>query len=230
MAETKQSLTPGTETKPVPITLIPWPKVVFFYPLCLICLVCAGLQATIDVDHCFLGTIFIAAFLVNMMIITFDFPGVKALALALGIIAVGLLLVLLNVKFQIWAPLKDFLKGMCSYFYASTGFYLAISGIIFIMMIGGYALNRWWNCWTVEPNRLIHHRGPLGDAHEYPAIDIQVEKEIQDVFEFVLLGSGSLTFRVPNLEEPIRLDNILFIKGKEKKIQEMLRRLRVTTH
>lgn len=239
MALDKQPPNPPAPGKPTISTfsIVPWPKVVFFYPLMLACFLCGGIQywwgtaapgsTEIGFASALAGTIFVVVFLVNMMIITFDFPGIKALAFVFALIALVLVFILLNIKYGILGPISEILKTLRDHLAASTALYFIIGGILGFMVLCGYFLNHLWNFWTLEHNRLIHHRGPLGDAREYPCIDLQVEKVIVDVFEYLLLKSGTLIFRIPG-SEPIRLENVLFIKSKEQKIKELLGQLRVT--
>ena len=58
---------------------------------------------------------------------------------------------------------------------------------------------------------------------EYPVIDLQVDKKIDDVFELLLLRAGTLVFR-PNVNTaPIYLENVPCINSLEKKIKALTR-------
>jgi len=169
------------------------------------------------------GSIFMIVFLINILVISFDFPGLKALALGLTGICVILLLLYLE-----WFPLVGkFLGQVSKTLHASWGFYALISGIIFIMMFFGVVYNRLFNQWIVEANRLLHRHGFFGEFTEYPVVDLQMDKEIDDIFEYALLFSGTLTFRPNPTTPPIRLENIPFIKYKERKIRSIIRKVTV---
>jgi hypothetical protein len=240
MAETQQPSTPSTSTtkagvKPPQCNIVPYPKVVFFYPLMLASIGCGIAQAISgpDTPSPTAGTIFAIAFLINILIISFDFPGVKALALAFAIIAFVFGLLWLNAyyEYKLFGPIKEYLKLVSLHLHASTALYFIVAAILCAMIMGGIFTNFLWNRWTMEPNRLKHSRGipGLADVQEYPVIDLQVSKQIDDVFEYLLLGSGTLTFSIPN-SNPIRLENVPFISVKERRIQDIIRKFSVTTH
>lgn len=169
------------------------------------------------------GSLFVLIFLINILVISFDFPGVKAIAMLLGGIAIVLGLLLLNQSYGIFVPLKKAFQHIHQHLYASPYFYLSVGIILFIMVVGGILVNWFWNIWIVESNRLIHVHGLLRETTEYPVIDLQVEKKIVDVFEYLLLWSGTLTFRPNPTTPPIVLENIPRINRKEQRIQAVTR-------
>jgi len=170
------------------------------------------------------GTIFIIVFLLNILVISFDFPGIKAVALALFITAAVLGLLYLDSKTGILGPLTEWTKQLFEGVCASAMMYSMVSAILAIMIFGGIMVNYLWNRWTIEPNRLMHKHGILGDVREYPVIDLQLHKSIDDVFEYALLLSGSLTFQPNPSTTPIRLENVAFINRAEKRIQGIIRK------
>ena len=42
------------------------------------------------------------------------------------------------------------------------------------------------------PNEILHHHGPLSDLERFPTMNLKFDKEIPDVLEYALLGSGRL--------------------------------------
>lgn len=210
-------------------TIVPLPKIVFFYPLLIVCIVCGILQGfSQDTPNHVAGIVFIGMFLINILVISFDFPGVKALALAMMILAIVFGIILFDVKvYPILGPIGSMLKELGSHLHASMAFYFCIAAILCMMIVGGVLGNMLWNRWTIEPNRLKHKDG-IFSYREYPVIDLQVDKEVDDVFEYLLLFSGSLTFRIPNNAD-LRLENVPFITRAERKIQNIVRQLRVKT-
>jgi hypothetical protein len=214
-------------------TVIPFPKIVFFYPLMFMCIVCGIMeyfaQKAGGEPSNVAGTLFMIFFLINILVISFDFPGVKALALVLGSVSFVFGLILFDDKVMpILGPLKEIAIVLQERLHASTAFYFVISAILFLMILAGIAVNVLWNRWTIEPNRLMHRHGLLGDVREYPVIDLQLEKNVDDVFEYLLLLSGTLTF-IPNPNtSPIRLENVPFINYAERKIQKIIREFRVS--
>ena len=62
-------------------------------------------------------------------------------------------------------------------------------------------VTRWLDYWEVMPNEILHHHGPLSDLERYPTMNLKFDKEIPDVLEWLLLGSGRLVLHVPNVAE-----------------------------
>lgn len=211
----------GTSKGVVRYSIIPLPKIVFFYPLMLVSLV-SGIWELRSTDSTFAGTIFIITFFINTLIISFDFPGVKAIALAFFLIALGLGILWLDSIYEILGPLKEISKIIFQKVHASPMLYFMVSGTLFSMIFGGCTVNYLWNRWIVEPGRLIHKKGLLADVTEYPVIDLEIQKRVDDVFEYILLGSGSLTFK-PTPHMMVTLENVMFINNAENKIRSIIR-------
>jgi hypothetical protein len=220
MTDTKAGSSPARKLRH---TVVPLPKIVFFYPLMIVCIICAIMEASVEGSSHAAGTLFIIVFLVNILIIAFDFPGVKAMALAMVIIATIFGLLWANNKWAIFGPMQQFFDSLFNKVTASTMFYCMISAILFLMVIMGILANFLWNRWVIESSRIFHKHGLFGDVKGYPVIDLQVQKSIDDVFEYALLLSGTLTFSVPNAPT-IRLENVPFINRVEKKIQTIVRK------
>jgi hypothetical protein len=81
--------------------------------------------------------------------------------------------------------------------------------------------------WEVRPNELLHHHGMLSDLKRYSAPDLRVDKEINDVFEYLLLRSGRLILHPSGEKRAIILENVLFITQKEESLTRMLGALQV---
>ena len=56
---------------------------------------------------------------------------------------------------------------------------------------------------------------------------LRIDKEINDVFEYLLCRSGRLILQPRNSPRAIILENVFFISSKEKKITQMLGALQV---
>ena len=81
--------------------------------------------------------------------------------------------------------------------------------------------------WEVRGNELLHHHGFLSNLERLSAPNLRMEKEINDIFEFLLLRSGRLTIYTSNDRQPIVLDNVPFIDKKEAAVMRMLGALQV---
>ena len=81
--------------------------------------------------------------------------------------------------------------------------------------------------WEIRQNELLHHHGILSDLKRYAAPSLRIDKEINDVFEYLLLGSGRLIVHPSSERRAIVLDNVLFITRKERNITRMLSAIKV---
>ena len=177
-----------------------------------------------------LGVLFLAVLAFNLLVMALDFPRFELV----GVI----LLVLFGLFFVLWLGAffhLDLLKPIHSlfesiYVFANAGFYLMYFLMVLILLLIVY-ITRWLDYWEVLPNEILHHHGPLSDLERFPTMNLKFDKEIPDVLEYGLLGSGRLVLHVPNVEKALVLDNVLFINSKEEALKKLMSRLevRVTT-
>lgn len=86
---------------------------------------------------------------------------------------------------------------------------------------------------VARPGRLVQivpvasDASELGDLDRYPAPGVRFDKEISDVFEYLLLRSGRLTLHTSGERRSIVLENVPFITSKEKALTRMLGALQV---
>ena len=214
------------------IRIIPLPKIVFFYPTALISLICGITMSVLGnrvpasltrrQTATAMGWLFLAIFTMNVMIISFDFPGIKFLAVAFATVAVVLGLALVAVYYP------DFIPGITEMIKAVRAdrdgavLLLHLDRIDDLDLLGGAMVARYTNVWYLHSMELVHKRGILGDVEKYPTLHMRVTKEITDLFEFLLLMSGSLVMQPSTSERPIVLENVMFINHKEKRIRELL--------
>ena len=97
-----------------------------------------------------------------------------------------------------------------------------IAGLIRVVLGAVVLVHRYIDYWELLSNELIHHHGMLGNLERFPAPGIKLEKEINDVFEFMLLRSGRLVLTVPYENRAIVLDNVPHINRVERFIKEVL--------
>lgn len=218
------------------ILLIPYPKFVFFYPTALmamiagVCLWFLGDDA-VSIENKFsvaITSVFLTIFTVNLVIIVFDFPRSTSLILVLIIatFALGLWLVLL------FNPgLVPFLASAISALHpvANSTFYFCLVFIMVVLYIVIYFSVR-FDYWELRANELIHHHGIWSDMKRYPAPNLRIDKEVNDIFEHILLGAGRLVLRPTTEERAIVLDNVLFVNQKEEALTKKLGSLKVRIH
>lgn len=216
------------------IILRPYPKIVFLWPTFLVALgVALWLSFSVGPDgldknntsHYMPSVIFLIVFAVNLVVISFDFPRTTSLTLffLLAALICGALL-LFTYKPDWVAPLKGFFTLIRPT--ASALFYWMITimlSIIYIIVM----ISVRFDYWEVRPNELLHHHGVLSNLERFSAPNLRIEKEINDVFEYMLLRSGRLILSPRDVQRPIVLDNVLFISKKEEAITRMLSALQV---
>jgi hypothetical protein len=211
---------------------VPYPKVVFLYPIFLVSIAMAIYTGCLSeplepankaatVAH----TLFLALLALNLVILAFDFPRTTSLTLFFFAAAVAMGCVLL---FTLRPELLPHVTRVLAAFHplANATFYWAIAGVsgaIFFVVL----LVARFDYWEVRPNELLHHHGFLSNLERLSAPNLRIDKEINDVFEYLLLRSGRLILQASNERRAIVLDNVPFIKKKEETITRMLGALQV---
>jgi len=177
-----------------------------------------------------LGVLFLTILAFNLIVMALDFP--RFTVLGVGFAALFILFFILWLgsyyELNLMKPVDFILSRV--YAVAYPGFYLAYFVIISLVFVVIY-LTRWLDYWEVLPNEILHHHGPLSDLERFPTLNLKFDKEIPDVFEFMLLGAGKLVMHVPNVDKAIVMDNVLFINSKEEALKKLMSRLdvRITT-
>lgn len=213
------------------VFLVSYPKIVFLWPSFLTALIAgiyslfAGGEGGPTTGDVIAGWTFLVVLSINLVVLSFDFPRATSLILFFVTIAVGLGIALVAIKFP------DILPAVGGWIAAikpaaNATFYFLFAGVLGIIF-GGVAINARFDYWEVRPNELLHHHGMLSDLERFSAPQLRIDKEINDIFEFLLLGSGRLILHPSNERRAIVLDNVFFISSKEKAITKMLGALQV---
>jgi hypothetical protein len=177
-----------------------------------------------------LGVLFLGIFAFNLLIMGIDFPRFSIIAILLVVLLATFILLWIGAYFDydLMNPTR-WLQGKI-YTVANAEFYYMMA-LIIAVNFGIIYLTRWLDYWEILPNEILHHHGPLSDLERLPTLNLKFDKEIPDVFEFLLLGAGRLVLHVTEERRAIVLDNVLFINHKEEKLKKLMSRLevRVTT-
>jgi len=217
---------------PSRIYLVSYPKIVFLYPMFLAALVAAiwlsFLENPLDKDShtaVAINTVFVVVLALNLVILAFDFPRTTSLTLffCVAAIVMGLLL-----WFRVNSDILPDLTAILAAFHplANLTFYWSIVGILGVIFLVVMVVVR-FDYWEVRANELLHHHGFLANLERMSAPNLRIDKEINDVFEYMLLRSGRLILQPSNERRAIILDNVPFIKKKEQAITRMLSALQV---
>ena len=228
---------PAIQKNDVPerIFLVPHPKIIFLYPTYLVSLI-AGIILMIIGDvtadshswvlttHTVLTWLFLGVLAINLVIFSFDFPRTTSFTLFFFIAASVLGIILFLQYYPQWLPIVgDLLKSLHPR--ANSTFFNMFS----LLMTGIYIavfVNLQFDYWEARPNELLHHHGMWSDLQRFPAPNLRIEKELNDVFEYILLGSGRLVLHFSN-DRPVVLENVLLINRKERALTKMLSALQV---
>lgn len=216
------------------VILVPYPKFVFMYPTLIVAAIAAvvmyfGGYHTVDPETqrlpVVLTSIFLVVMMINMFVIVFDFPRATSLTLVfvLSTIAMGLWMLTI-LKPGLLPSFDSVISGIRPA--ANTTFFVCIALAMLLMYLAVFVSVR-FNYWELRNNELLHHYGLLSDLKRYPAPNLRIDKEINDVFEYALLGAGRLILHPSTEKRSIVLDHILFVSSKEREISRVLGSIRV---
>lgn len=232
----KEDSIPSGEALPKSITLVSYPKIVYLYPTFLLS-IGAGLflwfagDSAVEVEGSqhrnaeIMALVFLGIMATNLFVISFDFPRTTSLTLFFLMAAVGMGIVLMfHFEILTLGFVGEFFASLAPY--ANHQFYLMFAGIILLIYIA-VGVSRRFDYWEVRPNELLHHHGFLSDLERLPAPNLRIDKEINDVFEYLLARSGRLILHASNERKAVILENVFFINRKERQITRMLGALQV---
>jgi hypothetical protein len=210
------------------IILVSYPKIVILYPTYVAAIIAGLVSLYIGDDSPYrqgVGTIFLAITGINMVVLAFDFPRTTSL----NLFFVFLVIIMGTVLTSIYVP--NLLEGLGAILkridpHANATFYfcfVTMLSLLYVVMM----INIRFDYWEVRPNELLHHHGVLSNLERYSAPNLRISKEIDDVFEYMLLGSGRLIIHPSNEPRAFVLETVLGINKKELAITKMLGALQV---
>lgn len=210
------------------IIIHPFPKVVLLWPVMLSSLVFyflgGGVSENALVDNSALGWWWIVIFFFNLLVHTFDFGRTNFIATiaVMGIGFLGLWVWDLQSEIEVYGKIYSFFGDQQLNMHPN--FYAMMAAVLAVLMLMAFITTR-FNYWVLAPNQLTHKHGILGDERHYATINMGVEKEIPDIFEFLLFGSGRLIFK-PGMgqdqHKSLVVDNVFRVNRLEKKVREFL--------
>ncbi|MGQ9592593.1 MAG: hypothetical protein ACUVYA_20120 [Planctomycetota bacterium] len=211
------------------IVIRSWPKAIFFYPVLVTCFVCGAYQrlANLPPEAPFselAGLVFFIVFVLNVLVIAFEFSRFKTLALVFFLIALVFLLLYLSTRYSVFQFLRDLFAEF--HLSASSSLYFAL-GTYFLVLFAMIWVNTRFNYWIIRSNEIVHKEGFLGDTRRFPSPNLKLEKEIPDVFEWLLLRSGRIVLYPSSEKQAIALEHVIGVNRAEKAIQNLLSTLAV---
>ena len=175
--------------------------------------------------HNVCARIFLLVMALNLVVIAFDFPRTTSLTwfFAIVSIVIGIWFILTLNSWLAPQIVTALLKIKPA---ANATFYLIFAGLMIFLYLC-VLVSRRFDYWEVKGNELLHHHGFLSNLERFSAPNLRIDKEINDVFEYLLLRSGRLIIHASNERRAIVLENVLFINQKEERITKMLGALQV---
>jgi len=213
------------------VTIRSYPKTVLFYPMTIMSLVIGslifGFQFFIPEPFysrmvTLLTFVWLVIFFFNLLLVTFDF-GKNFIVAIILIIVIGVLAVALYASSTGSLPFFDPSNlGLVINANSMLAFIIIFCLVIFI----AWLRTRIYYV-KIFHNEIVFKHGILGDVERYGTSNVMFYKEIPDIFEYLLLRSGRLTFTIPGRKTTIVMDNVPNINGVEKKVLTLLRRIEV---
>ena len=169
--------------------------------------------------------VFLFLFTFNLFVMAFDFPQSKFLAVVFFIFAVVLGLMVVGIKSpELMGSFGDMISRINPV--ADKAFYWTMSGLLGFVFIVMY-LARLLDYWVIRPNEVIHYHGLPRHTRRFSAPHMRFEMEINDIFEHMLLKSGRLYIRPIGGKEEFVLDNVINVRRKNKRVNQILSALQV---
>ncbi len=227
LSSTPSEKTPETERG---VILIPYPNIVFLWPAWVVSLIACIVLSLWKVDPDSVAAVritwfFVIVLSINLVVLAFDFPRATSFMLFFILLAIFLGGMLAMRSFPNFLPAVSAYLNSLHPSVNSTFFFLFATVMTFIYI--GVAITARFDYWEVRPNELLHHHGVLSDLERFSSPHLRVSKEINDLFEYVLCGSGRLILKPDTEMREVVLDNVFFINTKEKNITKLLGALQV---
>ncbi|MFW9826173.1 MAG: hypothetical protein ACFFEY_00965 [Candidatus Thorarchaeota archaeon] len=203
------------------IILRSYSKVIFFYPLFFTSLILFLIQYIVGTEEPWFGAIWITVFFANLFVIAFDTSSTKFFILILAAIILILLFAFIFHPNTIISQVLSFEVAIVM----SYHFYLASTVTLGIIFLIAWIATR-LDYWKLERNELIHKKGIFISADRYPTKSLRIKKEIPDIFEYLLLKSGSLHLFTAT-EEITYLHTVLNINKKEEMLDYLLSEIEI---
>ncbi|MFW9943213.1 MAG: hypothetical protein ACFFFT_19405 [Candidatus Thorarchaeota archaeon] len=209
------------------IYLRTYSKAIFLFPLFITNIILWILQyalGTAGKPVPWLGFIWTLIFFINLLTIAFDISSTKFLIIILIFVIASLLIIFLILPpilhvFYEKVERVEFNIGM------NEDFYLVMTLILGIILLITVITPR-FNYWKLERNELYHKKGIFVEADRYPTRGLRYKKQIPDIFEFFILGAGSITLLLgKDIIE--HLNTIPRINHKANKMDSLLSELEV---
>lgn len=219
---------PAQKDSAKPIILVSYPKIVMLYPTYIAAIIAGVATLILGEESPYeqgIGAAFLAITGINLVVLAFDFPRTTSLNLFFVFLVIVMGTVLTSIYVPTLLPvlnnilLKVDPRANATFYFC----FVAMLSLLYVAMM----INVRFDYWEVRPNELLHHHGVLSNLERYSAPNLRISKEIDDVFEYMLLKSGRLIIHPSNEPRAFVLETVLGIDKKEMAITKMLGALQV---
>lgn len=213
----------GRVAPPTSVKIRSYSDVIYLYPSFLMAIVC-GLWVTLGeptpADPGVSGVVFTCVFFFNLSVIAFDYTRLTSIIFVLMLVIVGLLA-------MIFPAVGDFVQGLMDQpLFMNATFYWVWAAFLAFLLALVWVKTR-FDYWEIKNQELLHHHGLLGDVERWPAPNMRITKEINDVMEYVLLRAGRLVMIPARENKALVIKNVPNINRIEREMQAILSSLRV---
>lgn len=217
----KQSSTSAEPTKFQSVIVRAYPKVIFFWPTWVFSLLAGVIEVSTAASPLHLGTVWMCIFAFNLLVISFDFTEVVSV-MALALVAV---LIFAGLYFEFLGFIGGFFTKL--QLHMDSNFYFTIFGLFTIIYLCVFLRTR-FDYWEFRNNEVVHRTGVFPDIKRYGSEDLRWFKEIPDVLERMMAGSGRMILTTPSEPQPIVIEHVLMIGSIDEKVADILGAKRVT--
>lgn len=210
---------PGSK-RPESVVVRPYPKIIFFWMTWLTSLVAAIIMMSgSEPDH--LGTVWMLIFAFNLIVIAFDFSEV----ISVMVLAVVGMVIFAGVAFDFLGFIGDWVSHLDVDM--NVRFYWVQFGLFTIIYLFVFLKSR-FDYWEFRHNEVIHRSGLFADIKRYSTEDLRWFKEIPDVMERIMAGSGRMILTTPREQHPIVIEHVIGINRIDERVADILGVKRVT--
>lgn len=213
----------GRTLPPSSVKIRSFSDVIYLYPSLIMSIIC-GLWVTFGeptpADPGSSGVVYTLLFFFNLSVIAFDYTRLTSIIVLLILVILGLLTAIFPAVGGVMHGLLDQPLFMNATFYWVWATLLGL-------MLGMVWLKTRFDYWEIKNQELLHHHGLLGDVERWPAPNMRITKEINDVMEYALLRAGRLVLLPSRENKAVVIKNVPNINRIEREMQAILGSLRV---
>lgn len=201
----------NTPAASLEVVVRPLPKVIFFYPIWIV----SAIFGLFPDPGAVSGQIWMGIFFFNLLVIAADFNEERSLILGLGGIATVLALLYFDVLGSVGGWLANLHPVM------NQTFYVLMFGGLTLIYLCVWLRSR-FDYWTFRPNEVVHRFGVFPKMKRYSTEDLRWDKEVPDVLERLLAGSGRIILTSPHERHPVIIEHVMRIGKIDDQIADLL--------